>query len=250
MCDSCGCDTSPPKFLSIQPDKSQVVLHEQLLAENDRTAANNKALFERHRVLVVNLMSSPGSGKTRLLEKTIEHFQGVLKIAVIEGDLETENDALRIRQYGAQAEQISTGSACHLDASMVAEVLPRFSLEQLDILFIENVGNLICPACFDLGQATNIVLLSVPEGDDKPEKYPVMFRAADLLVVNKVDYLNAQCEFSLDRAQASFRRTGNSSSILTTSCVTDAGLPSWFDWLYEKVTLTKRKPEIDRSGTK
>lgn len=239
MCNNCGCDSSSSQNRALSPDNDQVDLHDQLLAGNDRIAAKNEALFYHHEVLVINLMSSPGSGKTLLLEKTIDHFRDTVKIAVIEGDLETENDAQRIRRHGAQAEQISTGSACHLDASMVADVLPKFPLEQLDVLFIENVGNLICPACFDLGQQVNVVMLSVPEGDDKPEKYPVMFRAADLLIVNKLDYLDIPSGFSVDRAEASFRRTGNRSLVLSTSCVTDVGLSSWFSWIQNQLSLCK-----------
>jgi hydrogenase nickel incorporation protein HypB len=157
---------------------AKIEVLQAMLHENDRQAAHNRAHFTAAGVLVINLMSSPGAGKTSLLEATIRALRGRLTIAVIEGDLETENDARRIRGAGAQAVQITTGSACHLDSTMVHAALHTLALREIDVLFIENVGNLVCPASFDLGQHRNVVLLSVTEGDDKPEKYPVMFRAA------------------------------------------------------------------------
>jgi hydrogenase nickel incorporation protein HypB len=156
-------------------------------------------------VLAVNLMSSPGAGKTSLLEATIEALGDELRIAVIEGDLETENDAERIRAKGVEAIQIATGSACHLDAHMVHDALHRLDLTGVDILFIENVGNLVCPASFDLGQHRNVTLLSVPEGDDKPAKYPVMFRAADLVLLTKADLLPVLDDFDPTRAEGYLR---------------------------------------------
>ena len=193
MCDTCGCNVTHGNAHLIKPGgrlektaegrEAVSVLH-GLLHENDHTAAHNREHFDRHNVLVVNLMSSPGAGKTSLLEATIEALDGALKVAVIEGDLETENDASRIRARGVEAVQITTGSACHLDAHMVHDALHHMQLDGLDILFIENVGNLVCPASFDLGQHHNVTLLSVPEGDDKPAKYPVMFRSADMMPVS------------------------------------------------------------------
>tara|TARA_R110002153_G_scaffold176611_2_gene329837 strand:- start:607 stop:1383 length:777 start_codon:yes stop_codon:yes gene_type:complete len=231
MCNTCGCETSHSHEGLDHLTEKVIDASVNLMAHNDHIAAHNRKKFEQRNVLVINLMSSPGSGKTLLLESTIRHFRSKYKIAVIEGDLETENDALRIRNVGAQAEQISTGSACHLDATMVEKVLPRFSLNELDVLFIENVGNLICPACFDLGQKFDVVLLSVPEGDDKPAKYPVMFRSADLMLLTKIDFLPVCQQFSTQRAISSFRNIGNGAPVIQTSCSTSEGLGEWFEWL-------------------
>jgi hydrogenase nickel incorporation protein HypB len=202
-----------------------------MLHENDRQAAHNRAHFSAAGLLVVNLMSAPGAGKTSLLEATIRALNGRLKIAVIEGDLETENDARRIRAAGAKAVQITTGNACHLDAAMVHAALHRLDLEGVDILFIENVGNLVCPAAFDLGQHRNVVLLSVTEGDDKPEKYPVMFRAADLLGITKLDLLAAVGDFEPNRAAAHLRNLANAAPVFPISARNGAGMDLWLDWL-------------------
>ena len=209
-----------------------------ILAESDAQAARNRARFDAAGVLVVNLMSSPGAGKTTLLEETVRRCS--LRVAVIEGDLATENDAERLRACGVQAEQITTGTACHLDARMVADLLARFDLAALDVLFIENVGNLICPACFDLGQHCDVVLLSVPEGDDKPEKYPVMFRQADVVLVTKTDYLRVSPRFDLDRAIASVRRVGNGAPLIALSATAEDGLEHWLNWLSTQRAHTPR----------
>jgi len=209
----------------------QVEVLQAMLHDNDRQAAHNRAHFAAAGVLVVNLMSSPGAGKTSLLEATIRALHGRVRIAVIEGDLETENDARRIRSTGAQAVQITTGSACHLDAGMVHGALHRLDLQEVDILFIENVGNLVCPASFDLGQHKNVVLLSVTEGDDKPEKYPVMFRAADLLAITKTDLLDAVGDFETRRALRHFRQLANPARMLRISARNGAGMDEWVGWL-------------------
>ena len=193
MCDTCGCNVTQGNAHLV--DKPSVEVLENLLHENDHVAAHNREHFERHGVLAVNLMSSPGSGKTSLLEATIKALGNELSIAVVEGDLETENDADRIRAQGVPAVQITTGSACHLDAHMVHDALHDMKLDGIDILFIENVGNLVCPASFDLGHHANVTLLSVTEGDDKPAKYPVMFRAADLVLLSKSDFLDMIDDF-------------------------------------------------------
>mgnify|MGYP000727113042 CR=1 FL=1 len=194
MCDTCGCNVTEGnrhlvegdgKLARTESGREAVSVLTGLLTENDRLAAHNREHFDCHQVLAVNLMSSPGSGKTRLLEETVAALDGALRVAVIEGDLETENDAERIRAKGVPAIQISTGSACHLDAHMVHDALHDLDLDDVDVLFIENVGNLVCPASFDLGHHANVTLLSVTEGDDKPAKYPVMFRAADLVLISK-----------------------------------------------------------------
>ncbi|EGV51832.1 hydrogenase nickel incorporation protein [endosymbiont of Riftia pachyptila (vent Ph05)] len=185
MCDTCGCNVTESnrhlieedgKHAHTQDGSNAVEVLENLLSENDRQAAHNRHHFDSHGVLTINLMSSPGSGKTSLLEATVQALGGEYRIGVIEGDLETENDAERLRRLGIEAVQITTGTACHLDAHMVHNALHDLNLSRFDILFIENVGNLVCPASFDLGQHLNVALLSVTEGDDKPAKYPVLFR--------------------------------------------------------------------------
>jgi hydrogenase nickel incorporation protein HypB len=212
-----------------------------LLHENDHTATHNRQHFDKHGVLAVNLMSSPGAGKTALLEATIKRLGRELSIAVIEGDLETENDAERIRRHGIPAIQITTGSACHLDAHMVHDALHQLDLSALDIVFIENVGNLVCPASFDLGQHANVALLSVPEGDDKPAKYPVMFRAADLVVLSKCDLLPVLDDFSPDKACRHVRELASSADVLELSSKTGEGMPQWLDWiLAQEATLEHR----------
>ena len=211
MCGTCGCNVI---HADSQVHESVVVL-QGLLAENDHQAAHNREHFERHGVLAINLMSSPGAGKTALLEATIESLGGRLRVAVIEGDLETENDAERIRAKGVPAFQITTGSACHLDAHMVHEALHDMDLQDVDILFIENVGNLVCPASFDLGQHANVALLSTPEGHDKPAKYPVMFRAADLMLVTKSDLLPVLDDFDPAIAERCLRE-------LATACESES----------------------------
>ena len=183
MCETCGCSATQAGA----KDTETIEILGRLLDANDRVAAHNRDHFDGHRVVALNIMSSPGAGKTSLLEATIDALKPDFRMAVIEGDLETDNDARRIRAHGVPAVQITTGSACHLDARMIHEALHDLPLPQLDIVFIENVGNLVCPASFDLGQHRNVVLLSATEGDDKPAKYPVMFRAADLVLLTKMD---------------------------------------------------------------
>jgi hydrogenase nickel incorporation protein HypB len=210
-----------------------------ILDANDRVAAHNRAHFDAQGVLAVNLMSSPGSGKTTLLESTIRALQGELRVAVIEGDLATENDAARIRACGVPAVQIQTGNACHLDAQMVHDALHDLPLAGLDVLFVENVGNLVCPASFDLGVHRNVTLLSVTEGDDKPAKYPVMFRAGDLTVVTKVDLLPHLDDFSVERARQSLRQVGFSGTILEVSKRGGDGFAGWLDWLRSEVAARR-----------
>jgi hydrogenase nickel incorporation protein HypB len=237
MCEICGC-VNPAGHVHVAgailhtDSGRQVEVLQAMLHENDRQAEHNRAHFNAAGVLVVNLMSSPGAGKTSLLEATIRAVRGRLTIAVIEGDLETENDARRIRDSGAQAVQITTGSACHLDASMVHAALHTLALREVDVLFIENVGNLVCPASFDLGQHRNVVLLSVTEGDDKPEKYPVMFRAADLLGITKIDLTEAVGDFQTLRALRHFRHLANAAPMLEISARNGDGMAAWIAWLF------------------
>ena len=254
MCDTCGCNVTHGNAHLLRPGgrlektaegrEAVSVLH-GLLHENDHTAAHNREHFDRHNVLVVNLMSSPGAGKTSLLEATIEALDGNLRMAVIEGDLETENDASRIRARGVEAVQITTGSACHLDAHMVHDALHHMQLDGLDILFIENVGNLVCPASFDLGQHHNVTLLSVPEGDDKPAKYPVMFRAADLMLLSKADLLPVLDDFRPENARRYLRELANPAPVIELSAKTGAGLDQWLDWLHNAIAQRNTVPTAE-----
>jgi hydrogenase nickel incorporation protein HypB len=226
MCDTCGCNVTPANRHLVE-----VEVLENLLHANDHQAAHNREHFAAHGVLAVNLMSSPGAGKTSLLEATIAALGRQRRIAVIEGDLDTENDADRIRRCGVPAVQIQTGSACHLDAHMVHAALHRMDLDEVDILFIENVGNLVCPASFDLGQHANVALLSTPEGHDKPAKYPVMFRAADLVLLSKCDLLGVLGDFDVAEATRCVRALANDAPVLSLSARTGDGLPAWLQWL-------------------
>jgi hydrogenase nickel incorporation protein HypB len=244
MCDTCGCNITQGNEHLISPGgklektdsgrEAVTVLH-SLLRENDHTALHNREHFNAHGVIAINLMSSPGAGKTALLEATIKALGDEYSLAVIEGDLETENDAERIRQHGVQAIQITTGSACHLDAHMVHDAVHQLDLATLDIVFIENVGNLVCPASFDLGQHTNVVLLSVPEGDDKPAKYPVMFRTADMVMLSKADLLPVLDDFSPQRAEKYLRNLASSAPLIPTSAKSGDGMKDWLQWLRETV---------------
>lgn len=240
MCENCGCAVTQAPGDAVHrlaPSQAShgtveaVALLTGLLSANDRLAAHNRQHFDAHRVLAVNLMSSPGAGKTALLERTIEAISDRRRIAVIEGDLATENDARRIRAKGVPAVQITTGNACHLDARMVHDALHELPLAGLDLLFIENVGNLVCPASFDLGQHLDVTLLSVPEGDDKPQKYPVMFRCSDLLLITKTDLLALLPEFDPQRAEASLRAVASTAPVLRLSCRSGVGMDAWCGWL-------------------
>ena len=225
MCDTCGCNVTPAA------DEHAVEVLKGLLDANNHEALHNREHFERHNVLAVNLMSSPGAGKTALLEATIEALGKDVRVAVVEGDLETENDAERIRAKGVPAIQISTGSACHLDAHMVHSALHDLELDDVDVVFIENVGNLVCPASFDLGQHINVALLSTPEGDDKPAKYPVMFRAADLVLITKADLLEVLDDFDPDAAERCVRDIANPAPVFKLSAKTGLGMDTWLGWV-------------------
>ncbi|MEQ9038875.1 MAG: hydrogenase nickel incorporation protein HypB [Silicimonas sp.] len=244
MCNDCGCAVGTGKVevrdalghvtTSRAADGSVEVLT-AILRQNDHEAAHNRAHFDAHGVLAINLMSAPGSGKTRLLEATIGAIGDRVRIAVIEGDLETENDALRIRAKGVPAVQITTGQTCHLDAHMVHDALHLLALAQVDLLFIENVGNLVCPAGFDLGQHANVTLLSVAEGDDKPAKYPVMFRASDLVLLSKADLLPVFDDFAPERATGHVRALANDAEVFPVSARRSDLLAPWLDWLDDRL---------------
>lgn len=250
MCQTCGCNVTAGNAHLIQGDgalaktadgHATITVLNQLLKENDHQALHNRAHFDAHQVLAINLMSSPGAGKTRLLEATIEALREEFAIGVIEGDLETENDAQRIRDKGVPALQIVTGTACHLDAHLIHQALHHLALAPLDIVFIENVGNLVCPANFDLGQHYNLILLSTAEGDDKPAKYPIIFRIADLVLITKTDLLPVLDEFSLNRAENYLRQLANPAPCLPLSAKTGEGMEVWLNWLREAIALNKQR---------
>jgi len=249
MCDTCGCNITPGnkhllkaggKHSHTKNGHESIEVLQSLLTENDQQAAHNLDHFNTNEVLAINIMSSPGAGKTSLLEETIDALKDEFSIAVIEGDLETENDADRIRAKGVAAIQITTGSACHLDAHMVHDALHQLDLSKLDIIFIENVGNLVCPASFDLGQHKNVTLLSIPEGDDKPAKYPVIFRAADLVLLTKMDLLPYLSEFKPEKAEHCLRELASDVPLMQLSSRNGEGLQNWLDWVIDEV-ITQRK---------
>ena len=212
-------------------DHSRTVkLEQDILAKNNAYAAQNRERFATQGILALNLVSSPGSGKTTLLVKTIEALQGRLPIAVIEGDQQTSHDAERIRATGAPAIQINTGKGCHLDAHMVGHALEKIPLDKGSVLMIENVGNLVCPAAFDLGEAGKVVILSVTEGEDKPLKYPDMFRAARLMLVNKCDLL-PYLQFDVEQAIAYARRVNPLIEVIRVAATTGQGMADWLAWI-------------------
>jgi len=213
----------------------QIPMKEKLTSENDRLAAEIRDQLAQAGVFTLNFVSSPGSGKTSLLEKTIAGLGGELDIGLIAGDVQTENDADRlIRAGGHIVRPLVTGGACHLDAKMVARVLPEFALQKLDMLFIENVGNLVCPSSFDLGENMKVVLISTTEGDDKPLKYPAMFRRSSVMVINKIDLLGSS-DFDMERVKQNALQINSDLQIFEVSCRTGAGLDSWYAWLRKQV---------------
>ncbi len=244
MCRDCGCsitdhDHGHEHHHHQNPElgnRKTVEVLTKILDANDRQAESNREHFEEHGILAVNLMSSPGAGKTTLLEKTIELLREELKVGVIEGDLETNRDAERIKAKGAPAYQITTGQACHLDAFMVHEGIHNLPLDELDLVFIENVGNLVCPASYDVGAHVNVVLLSTTEGDDKPEKYPVMFRSAELMLITKIDLL-PYMDFDVERAIKSARKVNPRLDVIKVSSKTGEGLDEWIEFIKSKRKL-------------
>ena len=234
MCLECGCGINPLQRWPKPSKKPDVIaVHTSLLAENDAQAAANRALLHQHRIFTLNLMSSPGAGKTTLLEVLIPLLHP-LRCAVIVGDLQTDHDAQRIRKTGAPTLQITTGQACHLDASMVADALHHLDLNQIDVLFIENVGNLVCPASFDLGESKKIALLSVCEGDDKPAKYPTLFFKADLFLISKADLLPHLPQFNPARAEHYLRGLANQAPALTLSSMQPGSLQALLAWIQQE----------------
>jgi hydrogenase nickel incorporation protein HypB len=222
MCQDCGCG---------DPEIVPVAIHDKILAGNDRTAAHNREHLGAHHVLALNVMGSPGAGKTALLEATARALGGRRRLAALAGDLATERDAQRLAAAGIPARAITTGSACHLDAALVHEALHGVPLHGVDYLFIENVGNLVCPAVYDLGQSANVVVLSVTEGEDKPLKYPFMFQKADLVVLTKVDLLPHLPDVSVDAIRDALSRVMPEPTLLPVSARSGFGVDAWAQWL-------------------
>ena len=221
MCDSCGCGDS--KIVPVE-------IHDRILPDNDRQARHNREHFEMDGVLAINLMGSPGSGKTALLEATARRFPQ-RRLAAVSGDLATDNDAARLRRAGIPSIGITTGSACHLDAEMIHHSLHDAPWSVIDTLFIENVGNLVCPAIYDLGQRANVVALSVTEGVDKPLKYPVMFHHAELVVITKIDLLPFLDDVSVEAIEESLARVMPDPRSIAVSARTGQGMEAWASWL-------------------
>ena len=239
MCDTCGCG---------DPAVVPVDVHEKILAGNDRAAAHNRGHFRERHVTAVNLMGSPGSGKTAVLEATARHLASRRQLGALAGDLATERDAERLRAAGITAKSITTGSACHLDAEMVHHGLHGFPWRELDYLFIENVGNLVCPAIYDLGQAANIVALAVTEGEDKPLKYPVMFRKADLVLITKIDLLPHLPDVHVEAIGDALARVMPRPLYFPISARTGEGLDRWVNWLEQLKALEPSMVEVAHRG--
>jgi hydrogenase nickel incorporation protein HypB len=242
MCIDCGCPSGGhdhPHDHGPTHGGKTVRIEENLLAKNDRLAGINRAVFATRGLLVLNLVSSPGSGKTSILERTLVDLRGRTAFAVLEGDQQTANDADRIAATGVPVHQINTGTGCHLDAHMVGHGIEHLDLAATEILMIENVGNLVCPASFDLGEDHKVAVLSVTEGEDKPLKYPQMFQAADLMLINKIDLL-PYLHFDLEKCKAFARRVNPHIVILELSCQSGEGMEAWYAWLAAGVELKRR----------
>ncbi len=225
MCDSCGCGDAILVPVEVQ---------QRILSDNEYQAQHNRLHFNAGEVLAINVMGSPGAGKTALLEATARALAGRRRLGAIAGDLATDRDAARLSAAGIRAESITTGSACHLDAAMVHHALHHLAWNDLDCLFIENVGNLVCPAVYDLGQHANVVVLSVTEGEDKPIKYPVMFHKADLVVVTKIDLLPHMTDVTLAGLREALRHVMPVPLMLPVSARTGEGIGAWVAWLREQ----------------
>jgi hydrogenase nickel incorporation protein HypB len=224
MCETCGC--GDPEIVPIE-------VQERILSDNDAQAGHNRSHFQGLGVLAINLMGSPGAGKTAVLEATSKAAAGRLKLGAVSGDLATDRDADRLNASGIVSATITTGSACHLDARLVHHALHHFPSNDSDIFFIENVGNLVCPAIYDLGQAANVVTLSVTEGEDKPLKYPVMFQKADLVLLTKVDLI-PHLDFDLAAVEDALARVMPDARMLKVSAKTGEGIDAWLQWLEER----------------
>lgn len=268
MCVTCGCsananvrieDIKNAKNLTLRPimkrpkvnvatsedvitmdkDETTLRIEKDILSRNQTLAEENRTWLSRNEILALNLMSSPGSGKTTLLARTIRDLQSEFKVSVIEGDQETSNDAERIRETGCKVIQINTGAGCHLDASMIKSGLTRLSPDPKSIVMVENVGNLVCPALFDLGEKAKVVIFSVTEGEDKPLKYPHMFRSSEILLLNKIDLL-PYVSFDVERCLTYARRVNPSIRVFQISATRGDGLNEWYQWLRQNRASERR----------
>ncbi|KTD23225.1 hydrogenase nickel incorporation protein HypB [Legionella londiniensis] len=246
MCAICGCSDSYSALHHVHEDDGhhdaplkRIAIEEDLLAENQQFALKNQAYFQKNNILALNLMSSPGSGKTTLIGQTVADLKGMRDMAVLTGDQETDFDALQIGREGIEVLQINTGRVCHLDAHMVSHGLLNLKPKENSILFMENIGNLVCPALFNLGEQHRVVVLSVTEGDNKPLKYPDMFRRADLMLITKMDLL-PYVDFDLKKCLEYAKRINPDMMILNLSAKTKEGLSAWYDWLAEKSSRMQR----------
>jgi hydrogenase nickel incorporation protein HypB len=222
----------------------RIAIEKKVLSENDRIAGGLRERFREHGILCLNLISSPGSGKTTLLEKTLASLPKDARVAVLTGDIQTDNDARRLAGFGFPVKQITTGGTCHLDARMIERGLTDWDLGKIDLLFIENVGNLVCPASYDLGEAAKVVVLSVTEGEDKPLKYPSIFFKSELLVLSKIDLL-PHVPFNRAAAEANARKVHPGMEIVSVSCLVGTGLQDWLAWLERrKQTAPTAKTEL------
>ena len=211
-----------------------------ILEANDRIAEDNRRLFNENKLFVINLMSSPGAGKTSLLERTIDVLKGNLRIGVIEGDVQSSEDAERIAKKDIPVVQINTGGACHLDGNMIRDTFPEFNFREMDLLVVENVGNLVCPAEFKVGEDFKVMILSVTEGDDKPAKYPLMFHESKVLLINKTDLL-PYVDCSIQKIREDSLKINPDLDIFEISCKTGEGLEAWYDWLRDEVGKKKSR---------
>ncbi len=232
MCETCGC--GDPEIVPIE-------VQERILSDNDAQAGHNRSHFEGLGLLAINLMGSPGAGKTAVLEATARAAGGRLKLGAVSGDLATDRDANRLNAAGIISSTITTGSACHLDARLVHRALHDFPSDDRDIFFIENVGNLVCPAIYDLGQAANVVALSVTEGEDKPLKYPVMFQKADLVLLTKIDLI-PHLDFDVAEVEDALARVMPEASMLKVSAKTGEGIDGWLRWLEDRRPAPIERP--------
>ena len=229
MCVTCGCDGKEHEHGNTIVDVEQDILH-----QNNLLAERNRGYFEAKNILALNLVSSPGSGKTTLLEKTLTDLKGELEFCVIEGDQQTTNDADRIHATGTKVTQINTGKGCHLDSQMISHALQGMKPKANSVMFIENVGNLVCPAMFDLGEKERVVIISTTEGDDKPLKYPDMFFSSTVCIVNKIDLL-PYVPFSVEKVKENALKINRNLHIIEVSCTSGEGLADWYNWLKSKV---------------
>ena len=212
----------------------KISIKRDILEANDRIAQQNSELFKENGIVVINLMSSPGAGKTSLLEKTIDALKNDINMGIIEGDIQSSHDAERVARKGVPAVQINTGGACHLDGNMIRETFEEFDFKEMDLLVVENVGNLVCPAEFKMGEDFKVMILSVTEGDDKPSKYPLMFHESKVLLINKIDLL-PYVDCSLEKIEADSLKINPDMTIFRISCKTGEGLKAWYNWLRDKV---------------